>query len=358
ALAGLRVAQGTEWRRAGDSSPAQHLARVTGTSVAAASATLLTAERMRDQPRVRAAALAGALSPAQAGAVASAVAVDPAAEARLVTKAVSRVGSLGDLVTDCARTRAAASAADAEARRARIHAQRSLREFTDVEGGWNLVVRDNPEVGAAIMARLGSIADRLFAEARRAGRHEPRPAHLADALAELAADSGAPGVAATNKVLVRVDLPTLLREHPAPGETCEIVGYGPVAVSAVRDMIASGNPVLAAIATAGERVLGVAHVRRRPSAKQVSALEWLYPTCAAEGCHRVAWLEFDHRQDWADTHVTLVELMDRLCRPMHDRKTREGWALVEGSGKRPFVAPDDPRHPRHTAKANSPPRVA
>ena len=50
--------------------------------------------------------------------------------------------------------------------------------------------------------------------------------------------------------------------------------------------------------------------------------------------------------------------MDRLCRPMHDLKTYEGWSLVEGTGKRPFVAPDDPRHPRHAARAHSPPRVA
>jgi hypothetical protein len=35
-----------------------------------------------------------------------------------------------------------------------------------------------------------------------------------------------------------------------------------------------------------------------------------------------------------------------LCDGHHDQKTRDGWALVEGKGKRPFVPPDDPRHPR------------
>jgi len=29
----------------------------------------------------------------------------------------------------------------------------------------------------------------------------------------------------------------------------------------------------------------------------------------------------------------------------HDKKTYDGWALVAGSGKRPMVPPDDPRHP-------------
>ena len=36
-------------------------------------------------------------------------------------------------------------------------------------------------------------------------------------------------------------------------------------------------------------------------------------------------------------------------------KSLDGWALVEGRGKRAFVPPDDPRHPRH---ANAPPRAA
>jgi len=39
--------------------------------------------------------------------------------------------------------------------------------------------------------------------------------------------------------------------------------------------------------------------------------------------------------------------MDRLCRFDHRLKTAEGWALVEGTGKRDFVPPGDPRHPRH-----------
>ena len=38
----------------------------------------------------------------------------------------------------------------------------------------------------------------------------------------------------------------------------------------------------------------------------------------------------------------------------HDLKTYKGWALVEGSGKRPMVPPDDPRHPRY--KQNGGPR--
>jgi hypothetical protein len=41
-----------------------------------------------------------------------------------------------------------------------------------------------------------------------------------------------------------------------------------------------------------------------------------------------------------------IELLDRLCHYHHRLKTTKRWALVEGSGKRDFVPPEDPRHPR------------
>jgi hypothetical protein len=118
-------------------------------------------------------------------------------------------------------------------------------------------------------------------------------------------------------------------------------------------MIATGDPVLKAIVTNGKKVVGVVHMRRRPNAYQKSALDWLFPTCAAKGCGtRACFLQTDHREDWAHTHITVLELLDRLCRYHHSLKTTKGWALVEGTGKRDFVPPDDPRHPRH-AKARS-----
>lgn len=49
--------------------------------------------------------------------------------------------------------------------------------------------------------------------------------------------------------------------------------------------------------------------------------------------------------DWAKSHLTVFDLLDRLCTHHHDRKRLDGWGLVAGSGKRAFVPPDDPRHP-------------
>jgi hypothetical protein len=99
------------------------------------------------------------------------------------------------------------------------------------------------------------------------------------------------------------------------------------------------DPFLAAVVTNGKDVVGVAHLGRRSNAHQQSALEWLYPTCAAEGCHSLTFLENDHRQDWAQTHTTVLDLLDRLCTHHHDLKTTEKWALVEAAAGEPSSRP-------------------
>jgi hypothetical protein len=208
------------------------------------------------------------------------------------------------------------------------------------------------------MATLEPIRNELFETARKEGRREPMEAYAADALAELArrADRTPDGKQPRRvKILARVDLTRLLGNQPVGDEVCELAGYGPVAVSTIRDLINTEDPFLAAIVSKGKDVVGVAHLGRRANTHQQSALEWLYPTCAAEGCNSLAYLENDHREDWAKTHTTIFELLDRLCPHHHALKTTDGWGLVEGRGKRAFVPPDDPRHLR---RAHGPPVAA
>ena len=142
-----------------------------------------TAKRLAKLPAVAAAARAGKLSAQQAAAVADAAMADASAEARLVEG--SRTSSLSELREECLRTKAAARP-DAEARRRAIHAGRFLRSYLDAEGAWNLRMRDNPEVGAEVMASIEVIRDRLFRAARTEGRRESSEAYAADALAALA----------------------------------------------------------------------------------------------------------------------------------------------------------------------------
>jgi len=339
ALAAARVAETEVWRERGDRTAAHDLARRTGTTVGQAKDALETGRKLRDLPATAGAAKNGELSAQQVGAIADAASADPDAEERLLE--ASKSGSLGQLRDECARTKA--NACDLEARRRRIHERRCLRNWTDADGVGNLQLRDNPEVVAEIMAKVAPVRDEIF---EKSGG-EPFEAAAADALHQIVCGETAAPAKATTKILARVDLAALLRGYPVGDETCELAGYGPVAVSALRDLIDTGDPFLAAVVTKGTEVVGVAHLGRRPNARQRSALEWLYPTCAAEGCNALTFLEFDHRDDWAETHRTVFDLLDRLCSHHHDRKTRDGWELTEGRGKRAFVPPDDPRHPRH-----------
>jgi hypothetical protein len=147
--------------------------------------------------------------------------------------------------------------------------------------------------------------------------------------------------------LLRVDVQALRRGAAHPGELCEIRGVGPVPVSVARQLL--GQAVLKLVITDGVDVLNVTHLGRGPTAAQRAALLWANPTCSVQGCNR-SRLEWDHRTPWAQTHHTRLDELDGLCSFHHDLKSRLGWALVNGTGKRAFVAPDDPRHPAYRAR--------
>ncbi len=364
ALAAARAADASTWREDGHRSAAEALARQTGTTVGQARDTLQLGRRLGEQPEVAEAAKAGALSPTQASMISDAVAGKPAAAAGLIEEA--KRGSVATLRQACADTKAAATP-DLEERRRRHHARRCLRAWTDADGLWHLVAQGNPEDGAQLMSVLAPLADARFDRCRRDGKRERPDAYAFDALIDLtrrnaSEDPPEPGdrsarrkrrrTGAPVKLLIRIDYDTWLRGFPVEGETCELVGYGPVSVGAVNQLVAQGDPFVAAILTRAKQVVGVAHLGRKPTAFQRSALEWLNPSCRVEGCP-VAWdhLEIDHRVDWAESHVTAVDQLDGDCRFHHRTKTRRGWALVEGGhDKRAFVPPDDPRHPRHRAR--------
>ena len=349
ALAAARLAETELWKLGGDKSPAHMLARRTGQTVSGAAQQLEAAKKLRHHPKTDAAARKGTLSPQQAAAITDAAAVDPKAEDDLL--GLAGRASLGELRDEAARRKAAAE--DQEAKHQRIHAERHVRSWTGPDGAWKLSAQGPPEAGAR-SAKL-SRGNGLKAE----DRHEPTEAYAFDALMALAEQGdGAPRArSGSTKVLVRVDFETLFRGHPTAGEVCEIAGYGPIPVSVITDLLAEGDTFLAAVITKGQKVTGVAHLGRRPTAAQVSGLQWLYPTCAVEGCSAMA-RRWDHREDWSKTHRTPFDGIDGYCCHDHDKKTYEGWALVEGVGKRAFVPPDDPRHPRNVKAKERPPPAA
>ena len=178
-------------------------------------------------PEVAKAAVAGELSVKQTEAIAGAAAADPAAAPRLLDAARSK--GLRELQNECRATRTNADP-DPEATRARIHAKRSYRNWVDPDGTGHIHLSGPSDTIARIDNAVRHRCDRLFREARKEGRREPGDAYAFDAATELltsAGDAKPVPKGADAKIIVRVDLPTLLRGRPIDGEVCEIAGCGP-----------------------------------------------------------------------------------------------------------------------------------
>ena len=389
ALAAARSAEANRWQGDGYRSPADQLAHDAGMSPTAAKRALDTGRRLADQPEVASVALAGELSLEQAAAVSDGVAADPAKAGELIE--LARRSSLPELNDQVATIKAATT--DPEARWRAVQAKRSLRRWTDRDGAFQGHLYGHPEDGARLWRMLDPIRRRL----NLLRREQDSPAESLDALdydAVMAMASIATGTEAelgladlvelglfpqldgslaapppssptprrTKKlagsplrVMIRVDLDALLRGVALEGELCEIAGYGPVPVSVVEDLVATESPFIVGLLTKGQALVGVYHHGRHPNAHQRSALDFLYPTCAVQGCSSRAGLQYDHREDFARTKITAFDLLDRLCGHHHRKKTHDGWALVEGRGKRAFVPPGDPGHPGR-ANGAAPPR--
>ncbi|MGH7129590.1 MAG: DUF222 domain-containing protein, partial [Planctomycetaceae bacterium] len=338
-LAMARATECSTWKRDGSKSPAHHLAKQTGTTVGEAQQALATAKKLEDQPEVAAAARSGELSPQQTAAIADAASADPEAAAKLLEAA--KGSSLQELRDECARTKAAADP-DPEATHRRIHDSRGARRFTTGDGGAEIRARGTVDAIAQIWSVICGFADAAFDQARIDGRHESSDAYAFDGLVAMA--KAAAGntteeepvpegrrrrLPAPTKIIVRVDWPALMRGFCVDGETCEIAGLGPVPVSVVRQMIESGDPFLAGVVTDGTDIGNVVHLGRNPTALQMTALQWRDPTCSRMGCAS-AFTQTDHREDWADTHTTRYQFLDRLCAADHQLKTRHNRSLVDG----------------------------
>lgn len=152
--------------------------------------------------------------------------------------------------------------------------------------------------------------------------------------------------------LLRIDLEALRRGAVEGEELCEISGVGPVPVRIARELL--GEATLKLVITRGVDVCNVTSLGRGPTAAMRYATAWTSPTCTVEGCTRTI-VEHDHiwGAEWRDTRHTRLDELEPLCTTHHGLHTREGWALVTGTGKRAMVSPADPRHPSRERHPNA-----
>jgi Domain of unknown function (DUF222) len=185
ALMARRVDETGAWRKSGHRSAAHWVAESTGSTVGAAARTLETARALDVLPDTDAAFRAGQLSEVQAAEITSTASAEPGAEAALLETAGST--SVKGLRDRCREVRAGAEADD-KAWARRLHEMRRAHDWTDPDGTYRLEARLAPDAGARFGSAWKAHIDRIFCDARRAGRREPRTAYAADALVALATE--------------------------------------------------------------------------------------------------------------------------------------------------------------------------
>jgi hypothetical protein len=359
------VAASREWKRKGHGSPAELLAAITGSSLGSARGELETSEALGGLPAIKRALLDGAVSEAQGRVIVGAAKVNPGAEGQLLETA--KTANHTALRDEALRAKAAADR-DPAATHRRIHADRRASRHTDAEGAWNLHARGTVADGSVISSELDRLTDEIFRDRGKAGTRECRDAYAFDALLEMArrssglrhdrqaADDGEQGArrrlaAPQHLALLRLDIAALWRGYVEGDELCEVTGLGPIPVGIARTLL--GEAVLKLIITKGVDVASVTSLTRGPTQAMHYAKLWTSPTCTVEGCTRTI-IEYDHVHgaEYRHTRHTRLDELEPLCHPHHDLHTLQGWALVPGTGKRPMVPPDDPRHPAHRPRGD------
>jgi hypothetical protein len=325
-----RVEETKVWREGGHRSAAHWVADETGATVGAAARTLETARALEQLPETDAAFRSGHLSDVQAAEITSTAVSDPSAEAELLEAAGSM--SVKGLRDRCREVRAGAEADD-QAWAHRLHANRRAHEWTDPDGAYRIEARLAPDAGARFSSAWKAHTDRVFGDARRAGRREPHAAYAADALVALASEGPCKPV----EVRVTVDSAALSRGHANRGERCEIERVGPVPVTTARAMLDDAS--VAVLVRDGDDITAVSSPKRTIPTKLRRAVEARYPTCGVEACANDQFLEIDHVIPLADHGCTDLDNLWRLCSHHHSLKTYGGWTVNGTNGARDLVPP-------------------
>ena len=330
AFGARRVQETDVWRKGGHRTAAHWVAEATGETVGAAGRALETARALDHLPDTGAAFRTGELSSTQAAEIASAAGADPAAETGLLEAA--RSTSAKGLRDRCREVRAGAEADDAAWAR-RLHCGRRAHEWTDPDGMYRMEARLAPDAGARFSAAWRAHTDRIFRDARRAGRREPRAAYSADALVALASEGPCKPV----QVSAVMDSAALARGHTEPGERCEISGVGSVPVTIARALM--DDAVVSVLVRDGDDITAVSSPKRVIPTKLRRALETRYPACAVKTCANDQFLEIDHIVPIEDHGPTEIANLWRLCSHHHALKTYGGWRVVGENGDRDLVPP-------------------
>jgi len=340
------VAESKVWQRSKYQSAAHYVAAATGSTITDADGALRTARRLEELPLARAAFQSGELSEAQVTRIADAAIVAPAQERALIGAAAEH--TVAGLGSECARVKAAATS-DAASKYERLYQKRSLRQWLDHEGMFNLHLRTTPDQGAIAVAAVDSRQAKVFDHARKAGIRDSAHAYAADALVDICRDAAAHSTTAKNDqsapevlVCVNVDHKVLTSGVVENGDTCEIEGIGPIPAATAQMLLSDSIlKVIVKDRSAGSDVRKICKASRTISSRMRTAIEKRDATCQVSGCDRRHGLEIDHVVPLANGGKSELKNLVRLCRPHHRAKTYRGYKITGTPGNWRWLTPDD-----------------
>ncbi len=327
-LAVARAAQAGAHRERGFKDGAAWLARQSGTTGTQAREALQTAQRLEDCPDTKQALLAGDISLQQAHEITRAESEIQGAEAELL--AVARGSDLSQ-VRDHARQHRQAHV-DPVALRSRQFQLREFRHWQDRDGMIRFAGGLPPETGLQFVRRVEAAAVRRRRAARAKGYTSERfEAHAADALAELVAGAGAPAGGEGTKrperaeLVLVCDLFAWRRGHTHPGETCHIIGGGPIPVKVAKEL--AQDAFVKAVLHDGINIHIIKHLGRHLPAPLRTALD-LGPVPEFTGrectdCGSRWGLQYDHVNPVANQGPTEYTNLKARCYKDHQIKTEK-----------------------------------
>ena len=330
--AAARVGQCGAHRDRGFAEVADWMARATGSTAGAAKAALQTAAALESQPDAKAALAAGELSFAQARELVKTEAAVPGSTGELLD--IAKAESFRTL-RDQARDRRV-RAIDPEELHARQHAAMSHRTWINALGNVAYAGELPPELGIPFRNRVDAETDRLWRKAHRVAKQGlagsgakvevPRSALAALALVGMMENGGKAKANRADMVIV-CDLQAYRRGYAHAGESCHIIGGGPIPVSLAQEL--SRDAFLKAVLHTGTEIHTIAHFGRRYPAVLRTALEMGAPpdfkgaVCADPACDREFHLQVDHIDPVANGGLTSYVNNQLLCGPNHRIKTEQ-----------------------------------
>jgi len=317
---------------------AEELARMAGTSVGKAKATVETAKGLKSGDEVSSAFATGDISFDQAAEIAKAEKAKPGSAAELLKTAATESFQV-------LRESARKVVLEAEQRRGlgdRQREARSARSYADELGMINFHLRLQPHVGTPIVNRAEAEAQRLFKAAKKEQRQEPFERHLADAYAAMLSGSSVKGNPRRAELVVLVSHDVAKRgwKDVRDGEMCKIPDLGPVPPEVAREI--AEDAFLTGLFYDGKDLRNIKRWTRSTPVEVKLALQLGKPPefdgIKCVDCGKRFRTEDDHVDPHCGGGPASADNLDPRCKPCHKAKTERDRKAGKLRPRAPDVA--------------------